>query len=184
MVTIYCRFLNSIYRFRSLLSLTNLIIKHEDFDLEKLDVHLEQFNKSFTTKSFKLKKQTKIFTFRQLKINECKNYDSSGEGECDSQQNCIDQCYRTKFLASFHGLPGRNSVIYPGAYPKGHKKILSLFLDGKEDKELWRNCSETYNISGCQSIVFGNSFEENKFNRTRKELVIDPFFFQVKQGTA
>lgn len=164
------------------MSLTNLIIRHKDLDLDKLDFHLEQFNKSFTTKSFKMKKQTKLYTYEQHQVLDCENYEKFSEGKCDSRLNCIDICYNEKFLNNFHGLPRRNSLIYSDAYPKGHKQVLSLYVEDKKDEELWKNCSEEFKKQDCDLINFLHVFEENKVDRSKNELVIDPFFFQIKQG--
>lgn len=70
-------------RWKSLLSLTSLVINLTNFDY----IYLEQFNKSFTTKSLKLDQTTSIVKVDDQSLN-CKNYIKKKDG-CDSKDNCI-----------------------------------------------------------------------------------------------
>lgn len=163
-------------------------------NLSQFDLHLEQYNKSFTTKSFKLSKEAKIYTYEQRKVTECEDYEEFSKGACDSRANCVEICYNMKFLEKYHALPRRNSLVYPAAYPEHDQRILFFFHEEQEDEQIWRNCSAQYEKPNCKTFefyhVFGpdkhnsrdNSSQNSNQNEVHSELAIDPFFFQVKQG--
>lgn len=166
-------------RYRSLLSLTNLLIKPK-----RLTVYLEQFNRSFTTKSLKMKKNAKIRMYGESMLTECKDYQVLSEGKCDSQKNCIDMCYNEEFLRNFSGFSSFGSLIYFEDYPKGYRKSLSFVQEKHEDQreQILKGCKEKYSDLDCQLTSFYSNLVDIRLDSPEDVLAIDPFFFQIKQG--
>ena len=129
----------------------------------------------------KLKGDAKIYTYEQRKVTNCENYKVFSQGKCDSRQNCIETCYIEKFRDKHFKLPSVDSLVYPDDYPEGHQKSLFFLHEEKKEEQLLINCTEKYEKPDCESIRFNPHFESNKHN-SAKELVIDPFFFRIKEG--
>ena len=74
-------------RYRSLLSLTALVINSTDFKL----MYFSEYNKSFTTESLRLEHDSSLMQEDQLSLD-CKDYNQAYE-MCDAKQHCIGECH-------------------------------------------------------------------------------------------
>lgn len=86
-------------RYRSLLSLTSLIVNLTEYRF----MYLNQYNRTFTTKSLRLDYKSNIIKLEE-EVLDCEVYNSpivdSSNKTCDSRQNCIGKREREGF-ASF-----------------------------------------------------------------------------------
>ena len=146
------------HRYRSLLSSTSLVKETKWLENEK--IYLHEYNKSFTTTSFELKKNIEIKLMEGHNTINCKNYTLESDGLCNSKQHCIDKCVNEKFVKIFDKLPLK-SLVYLDDYEDYQQKYLYFDFENTENDTFHNECEKKFNEMDCDSVHFeGDEFVE------------------------
>lgn len=168
-------------RYKSLLSLSTLNVRtNVSFD----SILLEQINRSFTSKSFKLTRNLEFLALEQNSENNCEDYRlwrnrTSDEQWCDSKQSCLERCFNAKFLDKYRKLPSSDTLVHSNNYEEHQKHSLYFDYEHPNEPALMKECEKKFEKQDCKSTQF-LSYERADFH-SNNEVQINPFFFQVKQ---
>ena len=166
-------------RYRSLLSSTLLVKETTSFDDNK--IYLHEYNKSFTTTSVELKKNSEIQVIEEHNAVNCTNYVSKYNGLCDSRQHCIDKCVMENFTKIFDKLP-LGSLIYLDDYKDYQKTHLFFDFENTENDTFLNECKKEFNETDCDSVSF-KAEEINEFSSKKNHLTINLFFNRLIKGS-
>lgn len=169
-------------RYRSLLSMTNLLINSTEFDL----IYLGAFNRTMTTDDKYFDTLKNILRFEDYYSTDCTNY-SITKHHCDSQQNCVDRCFLDQYLVYHQKLP-INYNIYIRDFEDYEKKSLFFDFKNRSNQTILEKCKTKYSSKDCKSTMFLTNFNEmsNETIKSKKkdqnQFKINLFFEQVKRG--
>ena len=158
-------------RYRSLLSSTSLVKETISFDDNK--IYLHEYNKSFTTTSFELKKNLEIRMIEEHNAANCMNYTLKSNGLCDSRQHCVDKCVIENFTKIFDKLPLK-SLIYLDDYKDYEKTHLYFDFENIQIDTYLNECENKFNKTDCDSVSF-KADGINEFSSKKNHLTINLF---------
>ena len=139
------------------MSLTYLRIEFKTTDRE---IFLIEKNQNFTSGLvnfrglFYPQKVTKRHSKTSKKSN-CRDY--SNEEGCDSSRNCLDLCLSTKFIEKHGSLP--TNTVVSSNHLNSTMRNRSVYFNETVDVEVQKECSDLFNQTDCNEVLFEESPE-------------------------